>query len=69
VVYPNGDVIQYFVVEFYANRWNGVLLSASDEASAVRFMPIDVAEELPAQEWATFESLIYYRAMGRIRLR
>jgi len=69
VVYPNGDEIQYFVVEFYANQWSGVLLRESDEASTIQFLPVDVAENLPTQEWSTFESLVYFRTMGRMRLR
>jgi 8-oxo-dGTP pyrophosphatase MutT (NUDIX family) len=69
VVYPNGDQVQYFVVEFYSNSWEGPLFSDTDEVSDIRFFPIDDTDRLPVQEWATFESLIYYRATGQIRLR
>lgn len=69
VEYPNGDQVQYFVVEFYSNSWEGQFFSDSDEVSDIRFGSIDDMDRLPAQEWATFESLIYYRATGQIRLR
>lgn len=69
VEYPNGDQVQYFVVEFYSNSWEGQFFSDSNEISDIRFGSIDDMDRLPAQEWATFESLIYYRATGQIRLR
>lgn len=69
VEYPNGDQVQYFVVEFYSNSWEGQFFSDSEEVSDIRFGSIDDMDRLPAQEWATFESLIYYRATGQIRLR
>lgn len=69
VQYPNGDQIQYFVVEFYSNGWEGQFFSESEEVSDIRFFPIDAVDRLPPQEWATFESLIYFRATGKIRLR
>lgn len=69
VEYPNGDQVQYFVVEFYSNSWEGQFFSDSDEVSDIRFFPIDDVDRLPPQEWATFESLIYYRTTGKIRLR
>lgn len=67
--YPNGDEIQYFVIEFFAQSWEGVPQANCDEVSAVQFLPIDAIDDLPEQEWSTFESLIYYRATGRIRVR
>ena len=69
VQYPNGDQVQYFVVEFYSNRWEGQYFPDNHETDEVRFFSVDEMDRLPPQEWATFESLIYFRATGRIRLR
>lgn len=69
VQYPNGDQIQYFVVEFYSNSWEGQFFSDGYEVSDIRFVSVDEVDRLPPQEWATFESLIYYRTTGQIRLR
>jgi 8-oxo-dGTP pyrophosphatase MutT (NUDIX family) len=69
VQYPNGDQVQYFVVEFYSNSWEGQFYPGDEEVSDIRFGSIDDMDRLPDQEWATFESLIYYRATGQIRLR
>lgn len=69
VQYPNGDQVQYFVVEFYSNSWEGQYFPDNHETDEVRFFSVDEMDRLPPQEWATFESLIYFRATGRIRLR
>lgn len=68
-VYPNGDEVQYFTAEFYSNQWRGFPHPASDEILEVRFKSPDAAQDLTAQEWSTFESLVFYRATGRIRVR
>lgn len=69
VTYPNGDQVQYMVIEFYTHSWEGAPQADLEESSEVRFLPLEAAQDLPAQEWATFESLIYYRATGKIRLK
>lgn len=69
VRYPNGDQVQYFTAEFFCNQWRGYLRPDEDEVSEVRFMDPDLAQDLPAQEWSTFESLIYFRTTGRVRVR
>lgn len=69
VEYPNGDQVQYFVIEFFSNSWEGQFFPDDREVSDIRFFPADHIDRLPPQEWATFESLIYYRATGKVRVR
>jgi 8-oxo-dGTP diphosphatase len=69
VEYPNGDQVQYFTAEFFCNQWRGVPRAGNEEVKEVRFMEIDDIQNLPAQEWSTFESLIYFRTTGRVRVR
>lgn len=69
VSYPNGDQIQYFVVEFFSDQWQGTPQAASNDVSDACFLSVDAVDELPDAEWSAFESLIYYRATGQIRVR
>ena len=68
--YPNGDVIQYFVVEFYTNDWSGDLhIHDQDEVESVAFESIEKLQELPPCEISILESLRYYRTHGRVLVR
>lgn len=67
VDYPNGDRIQYFTIEFYANQWEGVLRSSGDaEIRQVLFISQPVMLPLPDNERSIFDSLKYYRSSGKI---
>lgn len=62
VRYPNGDVIQYFTIEFYCNQWIGeISTNDTQEIAEVMFLDKGYIEELPENEKSTFESLIYFR--------
>lgn len=70
VSYSNGDQIQYFTVEFYAYQWEGDLkINDTDEIKAVKFVPFDMANQLPANEQSTFESLAYFKAHQSVMLK
>ncbi|MCB0628559.1 MAG: NUDIX domain-containing protein [Saprospiraceae bacterium] len=69
VEYPNGDRVQYFTAEFYCAQWHGEPRPDDTETREVRFMNVDAVQDLPAQEFATFESLLFFRATGRVRVR
>ena len=70
VQYPNGDVIQYFTIEFYSNSWSGELtvLDKKEIKKAV-FKDKSFANQLPINERSIFETLDYYRKVGKIRIR
>lgn len=69
VTYPNGDVIQYFTIEFYSNNWTGSIhpIDASEVKSA-SFEEIGMLQQLPKNEQHTFESLAYFRKHQQIKL-
>ncbi len=69
VAYPNGDKIQYFTIEFYCNKWKGILRADQVETKAVAFQSPDFKNQLPENERSTFESLEYFRKSGKVRLR
>jgi ADP-ribose pyrophosphatase YjhB (NUDIX family) len=68
VSYPNGDVVQYFTIEFYSNQWEGIPRPDHEETSEIIFLGKESIALLPANEKRTFESLRYYRETGKIRL-
>jgi ADP-ribose pyrophosphatase YjhB (NUDIX family) len=63
VTYPNGDVVQYFTIEFYSNLWEGTPQSDFKESKAAGFYPVDTVA-LPANENHIFQSLAYYQKNG-----
>lgn len=68
VIYSNGDKTQYFTVEFYTNQYSGSLKTKTDEAKYIAFKPKSFVSELPENEQNVFESLIYFRQTGQIRM-
>lgn len=69
VQYPNGDQIQYFTVEFYANQWEGSLAPQDkEEVKVARFMDASLQAQLPPNEQSAFQSLAHYRETGKVRL-
>ncbi len=70
VKYANGDEIQYFTIEFYSNKWQG-LVKVQDpiEVKAASFMEATVIEKLPMNERSAFESLAYFKRYQRVMLK
>lgn len=68
VEYPNGDVIQYFTIEFYSNHWKGTIKADEVEVKHAKFMSPDHWKVLPRNEQSIFESLFYYQKNKAIRL-
>ncbi len=70
VQYPNGDVTQYFVIEFYSNDWSGELQTNDpDEVSMVLFGSIENLEEsLPISERGILSSYDHYMQEGQVTL-
>lgn len=70
VNYPNGDVIQYFTVEFYTNDWNGeIKINDKEEIKSANFEPREKYLELPEIEKSAFDSLAYFKRTNKIRVK
>lgn len=70
VEYPNGDKIQYFTVEFYANEWEGAIkIQDTNEIKAAKFRHKSEIKRLPKNELSTFDSLDFYRKNHQIMLK
>lgn len=69
VKYPNGDVIQYFVCEFYSNNFKGKMKVDDIEVSNVEFLEFNNFKKLPENEQRIFESLEYFKINGRVLVR
>lgn len=65
VSYLNGDVVQYFSVVFYCNKWRGELLDRSAEAKEIRFFPWDELPKLPENEQPSLEWSRRFKETGR----
>jgi ADP-ribose pyrophosphatase YjhB (NUDIX family) len=69
VVYPNGDKIQYFTIEFYSNTWEEeIMVQDTAEVKSAKFVDLSMLCELPKNEQSALVSLHYFRAHRRIRL-
>lgn len=70
VVYPNGDQIQYFTIEFYSNNWEGVIkVEDESEVRWAKFLGPEFIHQLPENERSIFDSLEYYRKTKRTMLK
>lgn len=70
VVYPNGDKIQYFTVEFYSNEWEGTLkVRDTHEVKTAKFLSVEYRHQISANEQSAFESLTYFRAQRKVMLK
>lgn len=70
VQYPNGDIIQYFTIEFYATQWEGTItVMDKEEVKEARFAERRILEKLPENERSIVESLRYYRKNQRLMLK
>lgn len=69
VSYPNKDVIQYFVVEFYCNKWKGELcIHDTLEVKKVFFGDKNLLSHLPNNEQSILKSLEFYKKCGKVRV-
>ncbi|MEL6133060.1 MAG: NUDIX domain-containing protein [Bacteroidota bacterium] len=69
VIYPNGDLIQYFTIEFFTRKWQGNLsVEDTREIKRVFFKDRSYAKFLPPNERTIFESLTYFETHGQIRV-
>ena len=70
VQYTNGDVIQYFTVDFYSNQWQGNLkVTDVDEIKSVSFKNKSYLTQLPKNESLITVSLDYFQKNGKVCLR
>jgi len=70
VKYPNGDIIQYFTIEFYSKNWEGTLyVHDKEEILNAKFLDASFQKEIPKNEQSAFESLEYYRKNNQIMLK
>jgi ADP-ribose pyrophosphatase YjhB (NUDIX family) len=69
VVYPNGDQVQYFTMEFFSTQWKGTLQALDwTEVKKAQFLPPSRQNELPPNEQRTFQSLVFYKTTGKVHL-
>lgn len=70
VNYPNGDIIQYFTVEFYTKDWSGeIKVKDKEEIKSAKFEPKENYLELPEIEKSIFESLDYFKSTNKISVK
>ena len=69
VQYPNGDITQYFVIEFLCDDWSGELKTNDPhEVKSVGFSSIGQLNQLPINERGIVESYRHYKAHNYITL-
>lgn len=69
VQYPNGDVIQYFTVEFYSNHWIGTIkVHDTEEIKTASFKDKSFLKQIPKNEQSIVKSLNHFQKEKRIRL-
>jgi ADP-ribose pyrophosphatase YjhB (NUDIX family) len=70
VKYPNGDIIQYFTIEFYSKNWKGdIKIIDKKEVRKAQFVNVRFLKDLPPNEVSILESLKHYRETGKIMLK
>ena len=70
VHYSNGDIIQYFTIEFYSNHWEGTIdVIDKKEIKFAKFLNISFRKDIPENEQSAFESLEYFRKNNQIMLK
>ena len=68
VTYPNGDVVQYVTMVFYANQWQGELKQTTNETKAAIFVPIEQLSKLPPNEARSIANLLAFKKTGIVQL-
>lgn len=69
IQYPDGEVIQYFTIEFYSNKWKGAIeVEDTKEIKKAEFKAKTYLQQLPKNEKSIIDSLAYYKKEKKIRL-
>ena len=70
ITYPNGDIVQYFTIEFYSNSFKGNLqVTDTEEIIKAEFLDKSYLKQLPTSEISVLESWEFFRKNGRIMLK
>jgi len=70
VSYPNGDLIQYFTIEFYSNDWEGTIkVGDTLEVKNAQFISKNQIIKLPENERSVFESYAHFKKYQKILVR
>jgi len=68
ITYPNQDVVQYFVVNFYSNDWSGNWKPDGEESLKVQFFSMENFPSLHGNEKEAFNSYFFYKKNHQIKL-
>jgi len=70
VFYPNGDLIQYFTIEFYSKNWDGsIKVEDTLEVKKAEFVSKNQIIQLPKNERSIFESYAHFKKYKKILVR
>ena len=67
VTYPNKDVVQYFVVNFYSNDWSGNWKPDGEESLEIHFFSMQNLPPMLGNEKDAFDSYFYFKKNNRIK--
>ena len=68
VTYPNKDVVQYFVVNFYSNDWSGKWKPDGEESLDVQFFSLENLPTLHGNEKEALDCYFYFLQNKEIKL-
>ncbi len=69
VSYPNGDVIQYFTIEFYSNDFTGsIKVGDVEEIASAGFYDPSYLSQILKNEQSAVESWRHFQQTGSLRL-
>ncbi len=69
VRYPNGDLIQYFTIEFFCQDFSGeIKVHDQEEIVSAAFYPPNYLDLILANEKSVVRSLAHFREKGVLRL-
>lgn len=60
IEYPNGDQVQIFTMIFIVDKWEGELVSETDETTQIGFFPLDKLPDTHEMYLETLEDLKRY---------
>ncbi len=70
ITYPNGDIVQYFTVEFYSNSFKGELqVTDTEEIIKAEFLDKSFLKQLPTSEISVVESWAYFQKYGKVMVK
>jgi len=68
VIYPNKDIVQYFVVNFYCNDWSGNWKPDGMESLEIHFFSMENLPPLSGNEREAFDSYLFFKKNNQIKL-